>query len=237
MPFSRSNYDAVVIGSGPNGLAAAITVAQAGRSVLVIEGKDAIGGGTRTAELTLPGYLHDVCSAVHPMGLWSPFFRSLPLAEHGLEWVHPPAPLAHPLDDGTAVIAERSVELTAENMGRDAERYTRLMGPLVSDWPKLESTLLAPLRFPSHPFVAARFGLLSMRSAAGLAESAFQEPRARALFGGLAAHSILPLEQVPSALFGILLGIHVARGWLAFRAGRITEHCERVGVLPSIAQR
>ena len=142
MSFARRDYDAVVVGSGPNGLAAAITVAQAGRSVLVLEGRDTIGGGTRSAELTLPGFLHDVCSAVHPMAAWSPFFRNLPLAEHGLEWIHSPAPLAHPLDNGTAVVVERSVEETAAGLGRDGPRYKHLMGPLLADWPKVESVVL-----------------------------------------------------------------------------------------------
>src|SRR6266487_4463284 len=128
---SRHSYDAIVVGAGPNGLAAAITLARAGRSVLVLESKDTIGGGSRSMELTLPGFVHDVCSAIHPLGVGSPFFRSVPLAEHGLEWVHPPAPLAHPLDDGTAAVLERSVEETARGLGPDADAYRRLMGPLV----------------------------------------------------------------------------------------------------------
>ena len=122
MPFSRQEYDAVVIGSGPNGLSAGITIAEAGRAVLLIEGQETIGGGARSAELTLPGFLHDVCSSVYPMAVWSPFFRRLPLAQYGLEWVHPVAPLAHPLDDGSTVILERSLEQTAQNLGADAGR-------------------------------------------------------------------------------------------------------------------
>jgi phytoene dehydrogenase-like protein len=226
VPFSHPELDAVVVGSGPNGLAAAITVARAGCSVLVLEGQESIGGGTRSAELTLPGFLHDVCSAVHPLGAASPFFRTLPLAEHGLEWIHPSAPLAHPLDDGTAVVIERSVEMTARNLGRDGDRYAQLMGPLVSNWPKLESLLLGPLRFPRHPIVAARFGLLAMRSASRFARSAFRDQRARALFAGMAAHSILPLERTPSSAFGLVLGITAhAVGWPFARGGsrRIAE--------------
>jgi phytoene dehydrogenase-like protein len=217
---SRRSYDAVVIGSGPNGLAAAITVAQAGRSVLVLEGQESIGGGTRSAELTLPGFRHDVCSAVHPLAVMSPFFRTLPLREHGLEWIHPSAPLAHPLDDGTAVLVERSVELTAGNLGPDGNRYTQLFGYLVSNWPKLEPLLLGPLSVPRHPIAAARFGLLAMRSAAGFARTAFRDERARVLFGGIAAHSILPLERAASAAVGIVLGItaHVV-GWPFARGG------------------
>ncbi|HKV39251.1 MAG TPA: NAD(P)/FAD-dependent oxidoreductase, partial [Blastocatellia bacterium] len=220
MNSPRANYDAVIVGSGPNGLAAAITLAQAGRSVVVFEGQESIGGGTRSAELTLPGFKHDVCSAVHPMGLLSPFFRTLPLSEHGLKWIHPDAPLAHPLDDGSAVMLERSLERTAENLGDDRQRYTDVMTPLVSNWPKLESLLLGPPSFPRHPFAAARFGLSAMRSASGFARSAFREQRARALFAGIAAHSILPLERMPSAAFGLVLGAvaHMV-GWPIARGG------------------
>jgi phytoene dehydrogenase-like protein len=220
MPFTRQEYDVVVIGSGPNGLAAAITVAQAGRSVLLIEGEETIGGGTRSAELTLPGFVHDVCSSVHPMALWSPFFRRLPLERYGLEWIHPAAPLAHPLDDGSAVILDRSAELTAQALGDDRERYLRLMAPLIADWPKLESTIEHPFNFPAHPLAAMRFGLDALRSASSVAKHSFRHARARALFAGLAAHAMLPLERVPSAAFGLVLGImgH-AVGWPFARGG------------------
>ncbi|HTS13392.1 MAG TPA: NAD(P)/FAD-dependent oxidoreductase [Candidatus Limnocylindrales bacterium] len=219
MPASRQ-YDAIVIGSGPNGLGAAITLAQANRSVLLIEGQDTIGGGTRSAELTLPGFTHDVCSAVLPMGVGSPFLRSLPLEKHGLEWIQPSAPLAHPLDDGSAVLLERSVEATALNLGDDAAAYTRLFRSLTSNWPKLEPVLLGPIGLPAHPIAAALFGLRAMRSASGLARSLFRGERARALFAGCAAHSILPLERIPSAAFGLVLGAiaHVA-GWPIARGG------------------
>ena len=220
MPFSRTEYDAVVIGSGPNGLAAAITMAEAGHSVLVIEGHETIGGGARSAELTLPGFVNDVCSSVYPMAIWSPFFRRLPLAQHGLEWVQPSAPLAHPLDDGTAVILERSVEKTAENVGNDAERYIRLMEPLLRGWPKVEASATQPFSFPAHPFAAARFGLTVMRSASSVAKHTFRGVRARALFAGLAAHAVLPLERVPSAAFGLVLGIIAhSQGWPFVRGG------------------
>lgn len=199
--------DAIVIGSGPNGLAAAIVLARAGLSVLVLEAEQAIGGGVRSAELTLPGFLHDVFSAVHPLGAGSPFFRTLPLAEHGLEWVHPPAPLAHPFDDGTAVVLHRSVEATAETLGADAAAYRKLMQPLVDDWERLAPELLGPPRPPRHLLAMARFGLRALRSARGLAESRFDGPRARALFAGLAAHSALPLERLPTAAFGLVLGM------------------------------
>jgi phytoene dehydrogenase-like protein len=220
MTAARQFYDAVVIGSGPNGLAAAITTARAGRSVLVVEGEDTIGGGTRTAELTLPGFLHDVCSAVHPLGFGSPFFRTLPLAEHGLEWIEPPAQFAHPFDDGTAVSIERSVDLTAEKFGDDAREYSEFMRPLVAAWPKLESTVLGPPRFPRYPIAAVRFGVLAMSSASSFARRTFKNAKARAVFAGLAAHSVLPLERVPSAAFGLVLGIAAhAFGWPFPRGG------------------
>jgi len=220
VPSSDREYDAVVVGSGPNGLSAAITIAQAGKSVLVLEAEDTIGGGTRSAELTLPGFVHDVCSAVHPLALTSPFFRTLPLAKYGLAFIHPDVPLAHPLDDGTAVIAERSVELTAAGLGRDAEAYANLIGPLARDWSKLEPLLLGITRFPRHPLLAARFGLSAMRSASSLAKSKFRDERARALFAGMAAHSMLPLEDVPSAAFGLVLSITAhAVGWPIVRGG------------------
>lgn len=218
--MAHPSYDAIVIGSGPNGLAAAITMARAGRSVLVREAEKTIGGGTRSAELTLPGFVHDICSAVHPLGLGSPFFRTLPLAEHGLEWIHPPAPVAHPLDDGTAIVLERPVDLTAEALGADSAAYRSLMNPLVADWAKLDRALLGPLRLPRHPVALARFGLAALRSAYGLASSRFKGERARALFAGLAAHSMLPLELQPSAAFGLVLGITAhAIGWPIPRGG------------------
>src|SRR5829696_9089326 len=144
MSQSTQTYDAIVVGAGPNGLAAAITLARAGRAVLVLEAEPAIGGGSRSAELTLPGFVHDICSAVHPLGVGSEFFQSLPLREHGLEWIHPPAPLAHPFDDGTAATLERSVGATGATLGNDAEAYWRLMAPIARDWQKIASTTHAP---------------------------------------------------------------------------------------------
>ena len=219
MPRTGS-YDAIVVGAGPNGLAAGIAIAQTGRSVLVVEGQDTVGGGARSAALTLPGFLHDVCSAVHPLAVGSPFFSTLPLSSHGLDWVQPPAPLAHPLDDGTAVMMERSVEATADGLGPDAAAYRGLFGPLVRDWPKLTDDLLGPLRLPRHPLVTARFGLTGLRSALSVAQSRFGGERARALFAGLAAHSILPLERPVSAAFGLVLGASGhAVGWPMPRGG------------------
>ena len=201
----NSSYDAIVVGSGPNGLAAAITLAQSGRSVLVLEAEDTVGGGARSAELTLPGFVHDVCSAVHPLAAGSPFLSTLPLSEHGLEWIHPPAPVAHPFDDGSAALLERSIEETGESLGADTGSYKKLMGPLVAGWGKLSTQLLGPFRPPRHPLLLARFGLHAVRSARGLARSRFRGDRARALLGGLAAHSALPLEKSPTAAFALVL--------------------------------
>ncbi len=220
------SWDAIVIGSGPNGLAAAIVLARAGRSVLVLEAEQTIGGGARSAALTLPGFVHDVCSAVHPLAVASPFFSSLPLTEHGLEWVYPPAALAHPLDGGTTVMLERSLEATGETLGRDAAAYRKVMQPLVAVWQQLASDVLGPFRLPHHPFVLARFGRHALRSAYGLATAWFQDESARGLFAGMAAHSMLPLERPLSAAFGLILGItgHTV-GWPIPRGGaqKITD--------------
>jgi phytoene dehydrogenase-like protein len=207
-------YDTVVVGSGPNGLAAAVELARNGRSVAVLEAEDTVGGGTRSAELTLPGFVHDVGSAIHPLGYASPFFSTLPLDEHGLEWVHPPAPLAHPFDDGTAAVLERSVAETGETLGSDAAAYRRFMEPLARDFDRIIDSLLGPPRLPRHPLALARFGLRAFRSARGLAEELFEGEKARGLFAGNAAHSFLPMEQVPSAAFGLVLSVvgHAA-GW------------------------
>lgn len=199
--------DAIVVGSGPNGLAAAITLAEAGRSVLVLEAASTPGGGMRTAELTLPGFRHDVCSAVHPLGVASPFFRELPLERHGLRWLHSPAPLAHPLDDGPAIALDRSLAETAAGLGPDAAAYERLLGPLVRDADAILEGTLGPLHLPRDPIAVARFGRHAIRSAAGLAHGRFTGTRARALLAGLAAHSMLPLERSPSAAFGLVLGL------------------------------
>ena len=213
-------YDAVVVGSGPNGLAAAITFAQSGHSVLLLEASETIGGGTRTKELTLPGFRQDVCSAIHPLAVASPFFRSLNLAVHGLTWVDPPAPLAHPLDDGSAVLLHRSVDATAEGLGQDGNAYRRLVGPSVRNWDRLVHDLLKPLGPPRHPFALLRFGPLAMRSAAGLARARFKGERAKALFAGNACHSILPLERWSTAAFGLMLSmLGHAVGWPIARGG------------------
>ncbi|MGE5139429.1 MAG: phytoene desaturase family protein, partial [Rudaea sp.] len=159
---ARRSYDAVVVGAGPNGLAAGITLARQGRRVLILEAQPTVGGGARTAELTLPGFRHDICSAVHPLGIGSPFFRSLPLDQYGLEWIQPATPLAHPFDDGTAAVLERSVRATAEHLGADGAAYRRLIGPLVDRWNDLTPELLAPFHIPRHPLTLGRFGLLAV---------------------------------------------------------------------------
>lgn len=211
----------MVIGSGPNGLAAAILLARAGYGVTVHEAAETIGGGARSAELTLPGFVHDVCSAVHPMAAGSPCFEQFPLADHGLEWVHPDAPLAHPLDDGTAVMLERSLDATAKGLGEDGDRWRRLFAPFVERWSELRHDVLAPmLHVPRSPLLLARFGLRALRPAASLARGTFRGERARALFAGIAAHAVMPLESPASAAIGIVLGtMGHAVGWPVARGG------------------
>ena len=188
--------------------------------MLVVEAEQSIGGGCRSDELTLPGFVHDRCSAIHPLAVASPFFRSVSLAEYGLQMIHPPAPLAHPLDDGTAVVLERSVDVTAASLGSDGAAWRRLMAPFVRDAEAIIDGALAPLRVPRHPLALGRFGLSAVRSASGLANGVFTGERARALFAGMAAHSMLRLDRSPSAAFGLVLGLlgHSA-GWPLARGG------------------
>jgi phytoene dehydrogenase-like protein len=219
--FAQRSYDAVIIGSGPNGLAAAITLARAGRSTLVLEAETSPGGGARSEERTLPGFVHDVCSAIHPLGVISPFFRSLSLSEHGLEWIHPPAALAHPLDDGRVALLDKSVDRTAEGLDVDGAAYRTLMGPLVASSEALfDETLGPPFRLPRHPLLMARFAWRALRSAEGLARSWFKGELARAFFAGNAAHSILPLDYPTTAAIGLMLPLagH-AVGWPLPRGG------------------
>ena len=198
-------YDAVVVGSGPNGLAAAIALAQEGYGVLVLEATATPGGGTRTSEMTLPGFQHDVCSALHPLAVGSPFLSRLPLEAHGLEWIHPSYPVVHPLDDGAAVVLERNVAATAERLRDDARAYRRLFTPLVRDWSKVAAGAMGPLRLPRNPVAMARFGLRGLRSTRSLADGWLRTDRARALFAGIAAHSVTPLEFRGSAAAGLVL--------------------------------
>ncbi len=203
-----------MIGAGPNGLSAAILLARTGYHVTVHEASLQIGGGARSAELTLPGFVHDICSAVHPMAVASPCFELFPLQEHGLQWIHPPAPLAHPLDDGTAVMLERSIDATAANLASDGEAWKRLIGPFAAAWPELRHDAMAPIGMPRHPILMARLGMIGIRSARSVAEGYFREPRARALFAGIAAHAVMPLEDRLSAAAGIVLGaLGHSYGW------------------------
>ncbi len=212
--------DAIVVGSGPNGLAAAIRLAQAGRSVAVLESADTPGGGVRSAELTLPGFVHDVCSSVYPMAVCSPFLRTLPLKDHGLEWIFPQAALAHPLDDGTAVLLYQSMEETVRSLGSDGAGYRRLFGKLVPRWQDIIQEVFKPPGFPQHPFLFAGFGLHAMRSGASLARAYFHTEHGRAFFAGIAAHSMLPLEKLSTAAVAMVLGLGAhACGWPIVRGG------------------
>ena len=220
MLYNRDRYDAVVVGAGPNGLAAAITLARKFRSVLLVEAKETVGGGTRSAELTLPGFIHDVCSAVQPLALSSPFFRQLELHRHGLEWIHPEIPLAHPFGDGEALCLHRSLEATADALGPDGRAYREMLQPFVENHERLLSDVLKPLPIPEHPILMARFGLQALRSARNLAEAKFRSARVRALFAGLAAHAMIPLDQAATAAFGILLAVLAhGVGWPIVKGG------------------
>jgi phytoene dehydrogenase-like protein len=215
----RYRYDVVVVGSGPNGLAAAIATARAGLETLVVEAKATPGGGMRTSPLTAPGFLHDVCSSIHPLGLASPWFRQLALDELGLQWVHPPAPLAHVIGDGRVVTLERSIDDTAAQLGDDARSYRLLVSEYVEKFDELLEMVLGPLRLPAHPLLLARFGLDAMRSMCGLA-TRFRGDAASALLAGIAAHAMLPLDATATASFGLVLACagH-AVGWPLARGG------------------
>jgi phytoene dehydrogenase-like protein len=212
--------NACVIGSGPNGLAAAIVIAQRGLHVDVMEAEATLGGAVRTLELTLPGFLHDFGSAVHPLGAGSPFFSSLPLREHGLQWIHSPAPLAHPLDDGTAVVLERDLGEATIALGKDGEAWIKLLQPFVARWSEFAQEILRPvLRFPKHPLLMMQFGIHALQSAEAIARG-FPSERARALFAGLAAHSFLSLDEPLSGGMGMLMAVPAhAVGWPIPRGG------------------
>lgn len=237
MPDSKNpEFDAVIVGSGPNGLSAAVLLAQHGLKVKVIEAEDTIGGGTRTKELTEPGFLHDVCSAVHPTGIGSPFLSTLPLTEHGLEWIHPKFPVAHPLENGEAVIISKSIEETLLRMGKDAKNYRDLVNSFVEAWDYLSHDLLGPVRIPSNPLSMARFGLYGMLSAKLLANSMFDTEQVKAYFAGLAAHSIVPLEKSFTGSFGLVfaatihsVGWPIAKGGSASITNALAQYLESLG--------
>jgi phytoene dehydrogenase-like protein len=211
--MSKKDYDAIVVGSGPNGLSAAITIQKAGLSVLVVEAKSTIGGGMRTAELTLPGFKHDICSAIHPMAMGSPFFADLPLQEHGLEFVHARLPAAHPFDNGKAAVLSRSIDETAWSLGKDRQAYLDLIKPLVESWPKIVDDALGPLGIPKHPMLLAQFGLKAMQPASWIAKH-FETEEAKGLWAGMTAHSIQPLTNFSSAAIGMVLSaVGHLHGW------------------------
>ena len=211
--MEKRDFDAVVVGSGPNGLAAAIRLQQEGLSVLLLEGKDTIGGGLRSAPLTLPGFTHDVCSAIHPLAAGSPFLSTLPLREHGLAYAYPPVAAAHPFDDGTAALLTGPVDETARGLGDDARAYRQLMTSVVADWPGLAPDVLGPLQFPRHPLSLAHFGLKALTSAQLLAKI-FRTKEARGLWAVMAAHAIQPLSNTATSAIGlVLLATGHLRGW------------------------
>ncbi|MBD0331594.1 MAG: NAD(P)/FAD-dependent oxidoreductase [Chitinophagaceae bacterium] len=219
MRVPKRDYDAIVVGSGPNGLAAAVIMQQAGLSVLLVEAKDVIGGGLRSAELTLPHFVHDVCSAIHPLAVGSPFFKTLPLEQHGLEFIYPTIAAAHPFDDGRAAALHRSIEQTAQAMGEDKLSYLKLMKPLVKDWPRIVADVLGPLHFPKHPIEMARFGWKAITSAMQLAKR-FHAKEARGLWAGMAAHSIQPLSNRTTSAIGlVLMATGHSGGWPISKGG------------------
>jgi phytoene dehydrogenase-like protein len=212
--------DAVIVGAGPNGLAAAIALARAGHSVLVVEANATIGGGCRTEEITLPGFRHDICAAVHPLGVVSPFLRTLPLQSFGLEWVRTAAALAHPFDDGSAAVLHRSLDETAATIAPDGDAWRNLMEPFVRQADALFEEILKPVRVPRRPFLMARFGATGLRSCASLVRRRFAGPRARALFAGCAGHSFLSMDAAGSASFGLVLALAAhAVDWPVVRGG------------------
>lgn len=214
-------YDAIVIGSGPNGLAAAIALAQRGKKVKIFEAASVVGGGMRSENLTLDGFIHDVCSTVDPLAVASPFFRSLNLERFGLRWIHSPAAAAHPLDTESAALLLASVDETAEQLGEDGKAYRELMGPLAKRWEDIFSEVLRPpLHFPKSPFLLARFGLKSITDAESFIKKNFRSPKARALLGGIAAHANLPLSRRGTNGISLMLTLAAhARGWPLVEGG------------------
>jgi phytoene dehydrogenase-like protein len=219
MSASRTDFDAVIVGSGPNGLSAAITLQQQGLSVLVLEAMSTIGGGMRTAELTLPGFKHDVCSAIHPLAISSPFFKTLPLQHHGLEFIVPPLSVAHPFDDGRAVSLHIDISQTARTLGEDEDHYKKLADEITRLWPLIDKDVLAPLSFPADPIALSQFGLKAIQSATRLSKK-FSTQKAKGFWAGLAAHSMLPLDYAATSAIGlVLLASAHANGWPIAKGG------------------
>jgi phytoene dehydrogenase-like protein len=215
----KKDYDAIVVGSGPNGLAAAIVLQTEGLRVLLIEGKDTIGGGLRSEEITLPGFVHDICSAIHPLAVGSPLFSKLPLSQHGLEFIYPKFAAAHPFDDGSAALLTNSLDETALSLGKDSEHYKNLIGPLVKDWDSIINNILGPLKFPKNPFGLARFGLNALPSAQFISKR-FSTEKAKGLWAGMAAHSIIPLENYATSAIGlVLMAAGHVKGWPVPKGG------------------
>lgn len=213
MKLEKRDYDAAVVGSGPNGLAAAILLQQSGLSVLLVEGKDTLGGGMRSAELTLPGFTHDICSAIHPLAATSPYFKTLPLAERGLEYIYPEIAVAHPFDSGKAAFLKQAINETAAQFGRDAGTYKDIIAPIVKIWPDIAPDVLGPLHFPKYPFKLARFGLSALQSATAIAGQ-FKTEEAKGLLAGMGAHSMQPLANLSTAAVAlVLMATGHMKGW------------------------
>lgn len=231
-----SHYDAIIVGSGPNGIAAAIHLQQKGLKTAIFEQAADFGGSTRTKELTLPGFKHDVGAAILPMGIASPFFRTLDLQKYGLEWIYPEIPYAHPFDDGTALACYQDIERTIEQLGTDSKSYKNLFQPIVDQWDNIENSLLGPLTFPKHPISLGKFGLKALPSATQLADYFFENEKSKAFFYGSAAHSTLPLTNIASASFGLVLTAVAHKfGWPFPKGGTINftkalvQHYESLG--------
>jgi phytoene dehydrogenase-like protein len=213
MKLEKRDFDAVIVGSGPNGLAAAIYLQQNGLSVLILEAKSEIGGGLRSAEVTLPGFTHDICSAIHPLAVGSPFFQQLPLADHGLEYIYPEIATAHPFDNGTAAVLKQSVTETAKLLGNDEHAYLNLIQPIVDDWPNIAADVLGPLHYPKHPLAMAKFGLSALTSATHLSKR-FKTEEAKGLLAGMAAHSMQPLSKIITSAAALVLMVNGhLKGW------------------------
>ena len=219
--MNKRDYDAIVVGSGPNGLSAAIALQQAGLSVLLLEGKDSIGGGMRSAALTLPGFTHDICSAIHPMAVLSPFFSTLPLEQHGLEYIYPDIAAAHPFDDGSAAALQHNIMDTAASLDKDKLAYLQLVETLVNDWPEIGADIMGPLHIPNHPLLMARFGLHALQPADWLVKK-FKTEKAKGLWAGMTAHAIQPLSNTATSAIGLVLmaAAHL-RGWPVPKGGAI----------------